>query len=132
MADPNSSSPVRALFELLRLPNLFTALADVAMGFLVTHEALEPVEQFALLAAASACLYLSGMVLNDYFDRDVDLEERPGRPIPSGRISPAFARRLGWALLIAGIVAGWLSGMLSASVRSGLTATLLAGMVVSY
>lgn len=132
MADTAFSSRFRALAELLRLPNVFTALADVAMGFLVTHTSSGPAAQFALLAAASACLYLSGMVLNDYFDRDVDLIERPVRPIPSGRITPGFARSLGWGLLIAGVAGGWTAGMLAASVRSGLVATLLAGMVVSY
>ena len=36
-----------------------------------------------LLVGASSCLYLAGMVLNDYFDRDKDAQERPARPIPS-------------------------------------------------
>ncbi|MGH7137287.1 MAG: UbiA family prenyltransferase [Pirellulales bacterium] len=132
MADTAPASRFRALAELLRLPNVFTALADVAMGFLVTHASARPAAQFALLAAASACLYLSGMVLNDYFDRDVDLVERPARPIPSGRITPRFACNLGWGLLVAGVVSGWTAGMLTASVRGGLVATLLAAMVVSY
>jgi 4-hydroxybenzoate polyprenyltransferase len=132
MSDTAPAPRFRALAELLRLPNVFTALADVAMGFLVTHSSAAPAAQFVLLAAASACLYLSGMVLNDYFDRDVDLIERPARPIPSGRITPGFARNLGWGLLAAGVVAGWTAGMLTASVRSGLVATLLAAMVVSY
>ena len=132
MADSASPSRVRALLELLRLPNVFTALADVAMGFLCTHATAQPAAQFALLAVASACLYLSGMVLNDYFDRDVDFEERPARPIPSGRISLAFARGLGWGLLVAGVTAGWMAGMISATARSGLIVTLLAVAVVSY
>ena len=40
------------------------------------------------LAGASSCLYLAGMALNDYADREVDAVERPARPIPSGRVSP--------------------------------------------
>lgn len=132
MDETASSSRLRAWAELLRLPNVFTALADVAMGFLLTHESHHPAAILSLLAAASACLYLSGMVLNDYFDGAVDAAERPERPIPSGRLSPTFARRLGWALLVAGILAGAIAGMLTASVRSGLIAALLAGMVVSY
>ncbi len=132
MDDTANPSRLRAWAELLRLPNLFTALADVAMGFLLTHESHRPAAVVALLAIASACLYLSGMVLNDYFDRDVDAAERPQRPIPSGRVSPVFARRLGWGLLVAGVLSGCAAGMLAASVRSGLVAVLLAGMVVSY
>lgn len=128
----NSSSRFRALLELLRLPNVFTALADVGMGFLFTHATGQPAAEFVLLAVASCSIYLAGMVLNDYFDRDIDREERPARPLPSGAISPGFARTLGWGLLIAGIVAGWSAGMLTAHARSGLVATVLALAVVLY
>lgn len=128
----NASSPVRALLELLRLPNVFTALADVCMGFLFSHATAQPVAAFALLAVASCSLYLAGMVLNDYFDREIDWEERPARPIPSGRISIGFARALGWALLAAGVASGWAVGMLNGNLRSGLVATLLAATVVLY
>ena len=40
-----------------------------------------------LLIVASASLYLAGMVLNDVFDIELDREEQPYRPLPSGRIS---------------------------------------------
>ena len=40
------------------------------------------------------------MVLNDAFDIDLDREEQPYRPLPSGRISLAAARWLGWNLLV--------------------------------
>src|SRR5439155_7314504 len=53
--------------------------------------------------AASACLYLGGIALNDYFDREVDAVERPERPIPSGTVPPIVAAGLGAALLAAGI-----------------------------
>ncbi|HQU44792.1 MAG: hypothetical protein B7Z73_06665 [Planctomycetia bacterium 21-64-5] len=125
-------STVRALAELLRLPNVFTALADVAMGFLFTHESAQPANQFALLGLASCSLYLSGMVLNDYFDRDIDRLERPARPIPSERISAGFARALGFGLLALGLLAGWGAGMMTANARCGIVATVLAAAVVLY
>ena len=78
---------VIAWLQLLRLPNVFTAVADVMMGYLVTHGDLQPAAHFALLVAASCLLYLSGMVLNDVFDAEVDAREQPERPIPSGRVS---------------------------------------------
>jgi 4-hydroxybenzoate polyprenyltransferase len=133
MADA-AASPARsrALLELLRLPNVFTAWADIGLGFLFTHESAEPLAQFVLLVIASSSIYLAGMVLNDYFDRDVDRQERPSRPIPSGRISPGFACRLGWGLLALGIVAGWTAGMLTANARSGVVVTALAIMVLLY
>jgi 4-hydroxybenzoate polyprenyltransferase len=64
----------------------------------------------ALLAGASAALYCGGMVWNDYFDVDQDRRERPFRPLPSGAISLAAARRLGVGLLAAGFLLAASSG----------------------
>ena len=70
--------------RLVRLPNVFTALADVTMGFLFVHHTLQPLAVFLPLAAASALLYSAGMVLNDVWDVELDRRERPERPLPSG------------------------------------------------
>lgn len=98
-------SQARHYFQLLRLPNLFTAMADIMAGAWVatgiTGYPFSPL--LATLLLSSTCLYAMGVVLNDYFDRDIDLVERPERPIPSGKISPSSALRLGIVLGIAGI-----------------------------
>src|SRR4029079_18735771 len=57
------------------------------------------------LLVATACLYGGGVVLNDFFDRHLDRIERPERPIPSGRVSPATAAVFGGGLLLAGVAA---------------------------
>ena len=125
------SARVLAYLRLLRLPTVFTALADIFLGFLLTHPALtsdegpNPLPAFLLLCAASAGLYLSGMVFNDYFDRLVDAEERPNRPIPSGAISPAAALRLGGVLMLIGLVAAGFVGMPSLLVAVALCALVL-------
>jgi hypothetical protein len=111
-----------AYLQLLRLPTVFTAMADIILGFVLTHRFLygpqsvgEPgaIERvigwnepwhFAGLLAASSCLYLAGMVFNDVFDRRQDAAERPGRPIPSGRVSVKAATILGSLLMLAGVV----------------------------
>lgn len=121
-----------AWWQLLRLPNVFTALADVAMGFLLTHSAAKPRDQFAAMATASACLYLAGMVLNDFFDRHLDARERPERPIPSGRVSAGAARTLGFCLLGAGLAAGGAASLLAGETRSVLVALALAAAIVAY
>src|SRR5437667_10407683 len=98
---------LRAYAQLVRLPNLPTALADIclaALALAVQPPAGDLVEGFpgvrlALLLLASACLYSAGMVWNDYFDQEQDKHERPSRPLPSGRVKPAEAVRLGSALL---------------------------------
>ena len=125
------SARVLAYLRLLRLPTVFTALADIFLGFLLTHPALtsdegpNPLPAFLLLCAASAGLYLSGMVFNDYFDRLIDAEERPNRPIPSGAISPVAALRLGGVLMLIGLVAAGFVGMPSLLVAVALCALVL-------
>ncbi len=133
------SLPVIAYLRLLRFPNVFTALADVALGFaLVRHlSAPQPIGLLVALLASSGFLYLAGMVLNDVWDVDIDRRERPERPIPSGQISLATANRLGIGLLIAGVCFGWLASGLFAPQLSqwwkcGAVATALAVSIVAY
>jgi len=123
---------LRAVAELVRLPNVFTAMADVLMGYLCTHAGLDRWGGFSLLLASSCLLYMAGMVLNDYFDRDVDAQERPDRPIPSGRITARLARTLGFSLLLAGAALGWTAAAVAGDWRCAVVATALAGMVLVY
>jgi 4-hydroxybenzoate polyprenyltransferase len=123
---------VIAWLKLLRLPNVFTAVADVMMGYLVTHGNLQPTSQLALLIAASCLLYLSGMVLNDVFDIEVDSRDRPQRPIPSGGVSLRVASAIGWAMLASGVLLGWFTSFAASDWRPGAVASLLAGCIVLY
>jgi 4-hydroxybenzoate polyprenyltransferase len=120
-----------AYIQLLRLPAVFTALADIFLGFLLTHEQIGSAPSvLRLLLGTSACLYLAGMVFNDVFDRRIDAIERPRRPIPSGRVPLRVATALGAGLIVAGLgfaaavqsvspaVAGW-SPLIVAAVLLG-------------
>jgi 4-hydroxybenzoate polyprenyltransferase len=155
------NSPLLSYLRLFRLPNVFTAVADVLMGFLVVQGSFEPtwtaddtialvIKSFlvvqrsfepttALFCAvgASCLLYTAGMVLNDVFDFEVDGRERPHRPLPAGEISVRWARWLGYELLVVGVALGWLAGfadfgLIAIAWRSGVVATLLAMCVVGY
>jgi 4-hydroxybenzoate polyprenyltransferase len=103
----------RTYAQLVRLPNVFTALADIGLGLLAIS-ALEPEPVpwlvCVLIMAASACLYSSGMVWNDFFDIEQDRRERPFRPLPSGRVSRRQAALIGAALMLLGIILGALAG----------------------
>lgn len=96
-------SRLLAYAQLLRLPNVFTAFADICMAGCAAGYVLDRPGVLALLLAASGCLYLGGMVWNDYFDRREDAKARAFRPIPSGRVSPRAAILLGTALLLLGL-----------------------------
>lgn len=88
--------------ELVRLPALLSVPGDVFLGAVTSGKRRRPSE-VAGLTGASCCLYLAGMSLNDYADRDVDAAERPKRPIPSGRVGPGFALGLSVGLTAAGL-----------------------------
>jgi len=85
--------------ELVRLPAVLSVPGDVLVGAAVSGQGRD-VRRTAGLVAASSCLYLAGMALNDYADREIDAVERPARPIPSGRVSPGFALGLAGALTV--------------------------------
>ncbi|MFV0442580.1 MAG: UbiA family prenyltransferase [Planctomycetaceae bacterium] len=90
--------------QLMRLPAVFTALADIFLGFMLTHAEIgDAPAPLILLLVTSACLYLAGMVFNDLFDRQVDAVERPQRPIPSGRVAVRSAAMLGGGLVATGL-----------------------------
>jgi 4-hydroxybenzoate polyprenyltransferase len=113
-----------AYLRLVRLPNVFTALADIIAGYFISAMSFGfdwRWEHFALLCGASACLYLSGMAFNDIADRREDAQFRPGRPIPSGTVS------LTGALICALVLMGL--GLFLASRVSG--ASLLCAAILS-
>jgi len=132
-------STFHSYLQLMRLPAVFTAMADVAMGFLFVQwggtQWRPTPSDFATLAtlvAASSLLYLAGMVLNDVFDVEIDRRERPERPIPSGRIPLDAARRLGWRLLVLGVAVGTGAMVFTGSLRSGVVAAILATAILLY
>jgi geranylgeranylglycerol-phosphate geranylgeranyltransferase len=50
----------------------------------------------------------AGNVINDYFDYNIDLVNKPERPIPSGRISLKNGRNYAYLLFLAGTICGFL------------------------
>lgn len=126
-----------AWLRLFRIPNVFTALADVLMGYALVQRSFEPLLPLVCLLLASAFLYTAGMVLNDVFDVEQDTRERPHRPIPSGQISLGLARAVGFGLLVIGVVLGGMAGYLPGSPaalpwRSEVLALAVAASVLLY
>jgi 4-hydroxybenzoate polyprenyltransferase len=117
-----------AYFRLARLPNVFTAVADIGLGLLAAGGAISW-PGAVLTAVASAALYCGGMVWNDYFDIEQDRRERPFRPLPAAAVSPTAAFQLGFALL----AGGWLFAALAGWRAEGVDATpaILAGLLVA-
>jgi len=121
-----------AYLQLIRLPTVFTAMADIVLGYVLTHRFIagpegwdNPAKFFGLLVS-SCCLYLAGMVFNDVFDRRQDAAERSSRPIPSGRVSLISAVVLGTVLMIAGVAAAATVTRVSLQVAGLLVVAILA------
>ena len=114
------------LLRLCRFPTVFTSLADIAAGYLLSHAAIDNPASFLLLLGASSGLYLSGMVFNDVFDVRQDTQERPHRPIPSGGISRKGAAAFGGTLMGLGLLCAALAGTSSLIIAGILAACILA------
>jgi 4-hydroxybenzoate polyprenyltransferase len=99
-----SSPRVRAWLELLRVSNAPTVVSNALVGcaLAVQGDAAFPWRAFAFVAPALVLIYVAGMATNDVVDAATDAVERPGRPIPSGRLSRGAA---GWFAVIATCVA---------------------------
>ncbi len=119
---------VRPYYELVRLPNVIAAPADSLAGMLLAGGTLASWPRALPLALTSACLYAAGMALNDVFDIKVDCVERPGRPLPSGRVSLRTAAILAAILTAAGLGFALLTG----SSRCVWVATGVAACIVGY
>ena len=117
-----------AFLQLCRFAAVFTAMADIFLGYLLTHQdGFESERDFGLLLGSSACLYLAGMVFNDVFDRQDDVLERPKRPLPSGRVSVREAVSLGACLVALGLALSTVAG-----IQSAIVAGLLTGCIFLY
>lgn len=121
------SAKARAVLAICRVSNLPTIWMNV-----LTAVVLSGVEVFAwpplLLVASMSAFYCGGMTLNDIFDREVDIRDKPFRPIPSGRLG------LGEAWLTALVLfATGLSFLLLAPFPAAFFAgVVLLGLIVVY
>jgi 4-hydroxybenzoate polyprenyltransferase len=109
-----------AWLKLLRITNLPTAWSNVLLAFLLVHGSWSPVTELLVLLLASSSFYLGGMVLNDVYDVDRDLVERPERPLPAGEIKVQTAKFVGLGMLVTGVLLALLAGWIAAAGASQL------------
>lgn len=119
-----------ALLRLLRFSLAPTLVADIAAG--MAWAAADPLATPQLLVFGLLCnlpLFVGGMALNAYVDREEDARTRPHRPIPSGAVAP----RTAITLAVLGLLGGPLMAFLvdPSRVTFGWTA-LLAVLIALY
>ena len=81
----------KGLINLMRPELPFAAGISVIMGEIITLGHLPSLKELFLGFMWGFFLSGSAMILNDYFDIEVDKINAPDRPLPSGLISPATA-----------------------------------------
>lgn len=118
---------LRPYLALIRPPNVLTVLTNILAGyFSLTSPSDASAVQVSMLMASSSLLYISGIVFNDYFDLEVDRKERPGRPLPSGRVSRQKALALAIMTLVAANAIASLVSVASVMISAALSAVIIA------
>ncbi|MEU9699377.1 SCO3242 family prenyltransferase [Streptomyces sp. NPDC047981] len=115
---------VTAWAELLRVSALATVPGDALAG--AAAAGLRPNRSTLLAIGSSLCLYEAGMALNDWADRAEDAVDRPGRPLPSGRVTPRAALAASAVLTAAGLALAARAGRPALATATALTATVWA------
>jgi 4-hydroxybenzoate polyprenyltransferase len=110
---------VRAWLRLLRISLAPTAAADAVAGLVFACGGFPADARAWFLVPASLGVYHGALALNDWNDRDHDGRTRPGRPLPSGAISPRAALRAATLLLALGIGCAAVAAPVSAAWMGG-------------
>ena len=119
--------------RLARISNLPSAIANILVGFLLVNQGWQPWIALLMLVFASSFLYCAGMILNDYFDREIDSQLSPSRPLVSGQIQPGLALKVACILILLGIVVSSVAAVIYGNlVTTFCIATLLAICIYLY
>ncbi|MEI6810385.1 MAG: UbiA family prenyltransferase, partial [bacterium] len=114
--------------RLVRPPNLPTVPGDPLAGFVLALGIGGTWDiRILWVMLASLAIYGCGLILNDVADYEVDLRERPKRPIPCGAVRKLHALLAGLLLGAAGIALAYQAGMMAL-----VAASLLLALVLIY
>jgi heme O synthase-like polyprenyltransferase len=127
----NATAAVRmprlsTLLRLGRISNIPTVWTNVLAGSVIAGGDRNP-DRVALIMVAMTAFYVGGMYLNDFFDREIDALDRPGRPIHAGEIRAGTVSSIGFGLLATGIAL-----MIPFGLAATIWGALLAGTIVLY
>lgn len=122
--------------QLIRPPNLFTVPGDPIAGLSLASHGFANIDGAPLKVIGSVLaallLYMGGLVLNDWCDRDLDAIERPDRPIPSGLVPAGHALTLALLLLLGGVGVGIGLSALAGQPQPAIVAIAIALLVLAY
>jgi 4-hydroxybenzoate polyprenyltransferase len=127
----NATTAVRmprpsTLLRLGRISNIPTVWTNVLAGSVIAGGDRNP-GRIVLIMLAMTALYVGGMYLNDFFDREIDARDRPGRPIHAGEIRAGTVSSIGFSLLATGVAL-----MIPFGFAAAIWGALLAAAIVLY
>ena len=114
------------LLRLGRISNIPTVWTNVLAGSVIAGGDQRP-DRIMLIMVAMTAFYVGGMYLNDFFDREIDARDRPGRPIHAGEIRAGTVSSIGFGLLATGIAL-----MIPFGFAATICGALLAAAIVLY
>lgn len=99
---------MRAYLIIIRPLNCIMAAIAVYIASLISGLSLYPTLPVIYALASVFLICAAGMVVNDYFDVEIDRVNKPQRPIPSGRISKRKALAYSYLLFGIGVYVAYL------------------------
>lgn len=108
------------LVEIVRPVNSVMLGLAIIVGAAVTGGAsiLGSPPTLLLSFVTGFCMTGAAMAINDYYDREIDAVNEPGRPIPSGRVTPGEAVTVTAALSVVGLGASYMISLNTALVAA--------------
>lgn len=97
-------------FEIMRPGNaIMGAIAIILVAF------VDKTFNIPVILAILAVFFetAAGNVINDYYDYEIDLINKPERPIPSGRISLKSGKYFSYLLFLAGTICGFIISIIT-------------------
>lgn len=123
----------KTVLKLGRVSNLPTVWSNTLAGVVLAGASPFSGNIFTMLIAMTLA-YVGGMFLNDAFDRKIDAQERPERPIPAGEIKAAEVFAAGFTLLAGAVLFAALSayGWAGSVLLTTVLAVALCGSIILY
>jgi 4-hydroxybenzoate polyprenyltransferase len=133
--------PLVQFFRLIRWPNLaFIALTQFFFFFAIAVPVLSPVMFFTresillfyILCVSSILIAAAGYIINDYFDINIDIINKPDRLVIDNGVSRRWAMFFHFIFSLAGILMGFYIGLENGNWFIGMAHTSVAILLWIY
>jgi geranylgeranylglycerol-phosphate geranylgeranyltransferase len=102
---------IKAMYQIFRPELPLAAGVCVVLGSIVALGGFPPIQQLILGFMCGFFISGSAIIMNDYFDLDVDRINAPDRPLPAGILSPSEAVGLAAITMLIGLAASLVLGL---------------------